>query len=158
MLRQDAGSVGELVFGMLYDPWRAVIQLVGSLLVLAWVDLRLLLGALFIIPLVYFTHRTWIGNIRPQHRRIRAQREEVDALATESFGGMRVVRAFGRQRSETNRIMRGNHVMGRQELYAWWWMRVDRGRLGNAGAAGQCRPAALRRISRAAGTPDHGRS
>jgi ATP-binding cassette, subfamily B, bacterial len=45
-------------------------------------------------------------------------------LATESFGGMRVVRAFGRQQSETNRIMRGNHVMGRQELYAWWWMRV----------------------------------
>lgn len=123
VLRQDAGSVGELVFGMLYDPWRAVIQLIGSLLVLAWVDVRLLLGALFIIPLVYFTHRTWIGNIRPQHRRIRAQREEVDALATESFGGMRVVRAFGRQRSETNRIMRGNHVMGRQELYAWWWMR-----------------------------------
>ncbi len=123
VLRQDAGSVGELVFGMLYDPWRAVIQLVGSLIVLAWVDVRLLLGALFIIPLVYFTHRTWIGNIRPQHRRIRAQREEVDALATESFGGMRVVRAFGRQRSETNRIMRGNHVMGRQELYAWWWMR-----------------------------------
>ena len=36
---------------------------------------------------------------------------------------MRVVRAFGRQRSETSRIMRGNHVMGRQELHAWWWMR-----------------------------------
>ena len=124
VLRQDAGSVGELVFGMLYDPWRAVIQLVGSLCVLAWVDVRLLLGALVVVPLVYFTHRTWIGSIRPQHRRIRAQREEVDALATESFGGMRVVRAFGRQRSETNRIMRGNHVMGRQELYAWWWMRV----------------------------------
>ncbi|MHB0958092.1 MAG: ABC transporter ATP-binding protein [Pirellulaceae bacterium] len=124
VLRQDAGSVGELVFGMLYDPWRAVIQLFGSLCVLAWVDVRLLLGALGVVPLVYLTHRTWIGRIRPQHRRIRAQREEVDALATESFGGMRVVRAFGRQRSETNRIMRGNHVMGRQELYAWWWMRA----------------------------------
>ena len=31
VLRQDAGSVGELVFGMLYDPWRAVIQLAGQL-------------------------------------------------------------------------------------------------------------------------------
>ncbi len=124
VLRQDAGSVGELVFGMLYDPWRAVIQLVGSLGILAWVDFRLLLGALVLVPLVYFSHRTWISRIRPQHRRIRAQREEVDAMTTESFGGMRVVRAFGRQRSETNRIMRGNHVMGRQELYAWWWMRA----------------------------------
>jgi ATP-binding cassette subfamily B protein/subfamily B ATP-binding cassette protein MsbA len=124
ILRQDAGSVGDLVFGMLYNPWRAVIQLLGSLCILAVVDWKLLLGAIFIVPLVYVTHRTWIGRIRPQHRRIRAQREEVDALATESFGGMRVVRAFGRQRSETSRIMRGNHVMGRQELYAWWWTRT----------------------------------
>lgn len=123
ILRQDAGSVGDLVFGLLYNPWRAIIQLVGSLSVLAFVDWRLLLGALFLIPLVFFTHRTWIGRIRPQHRRIRAEREKVDGLATEAFGGMRVVRAFGRQRSETTRIMSGNHLMGRQELFAWWSMR-----------------------------------
>jgi ATP-binding cassette subfamily B protein len=123
ILRQDATSVGELVFGMLYNPWRAVIQLVGSLCVLAWVDWRLLFGALVAVPLVYATHLTWIIRIRPQHRRIRAERERVDALATEAFGGMRVVRAFGRQQSETSRIMRGNHTMGRQELHAWWWMR-----------------------------------
>ncbi len=124
VLRQDAGAVGDLVFGMLYNPWRAVVQLTGSFCILAWVDFRLLLGSLVIGPLVYFTHRTWISRIRPQHRRVRAQREAVDALATESFGGMRVVRAFGRQRSETNRIMRGNHLMGRQEIYAWWWTRI----------------------------------
>lgn len=124
ILRQDAGAVGDLVFGMLYNPWRAVIQLVGSLCILAWVDWRLLIGACVLIPIVYFTHRTWISRIRPQHRRIRAQREQVDALATESFGGMRVVRAFGRQRAETLRIMRGNHLMGRQELFAWWWTRI----------------------------------
>ena len=124
ILRQDAGSVGDLVFGMLYNPWRAVIQLVGSFLILAWVDWRLLIGAIGIVPLVYLTHRTWINRIRPQFRRVRAQREEVDSLTTESFGGIRVVRAFGRQHAETNRIMRGNHVMGRQELYAWWWSRA----------------------------------
>ena len=124
ILRQDAGSVGDLVFGMLYNPWRAVIQLVGSLLILAWVDWRLLVGAAVIVPLVYVTHRAWIARIRPQHRQVRAQREDVDALATEAFGGMRVVRAFGRQRAETARIMRGNHFMGRQELHAWWWTRT----------------------------------
>jgi ATP-binding cassette subfamily B protein/subfamily B ATP-binding cassette protein MsbA len=124
ILRQDAGSVGDLVFGMLYNPWRAVIQLVGSFIILAWVDWRLLIGAIGIVPLVYFTHRTWIHRIRPQFRRVRAQREAVDSLTTESFGGIRVVRAFGRQHAETNRIMRGNHVMGRQELYAWWWSRT----------------------------------
>lgn len=124
ILRQDAGAVGELIFGMLYNPWRAVMQLLGSLCVLAWVDWRLLLGAVLLVPLVYLTHRTWISRIRPQHRRVRAQREAVDALATESFGGVRVVRAFSRQRAETNRILRGNHLMGRQELYVWWWARL----------------------------------
>ncbi|QDS99896.1 ABC transporter ATP-binding protein [Adhaeretor mobilis] len=124
ILRQDAGSVGELVFGMIYNPWRAIIQLLGSMGVLAWVDWRLLLGALVLVPLVYFTHRTWISRIRPQFRGVRAQREQVDAMATESFGGMRVVRGFSRQRAETNRIMRGNHLMGRQELFVWWWMRT----------------------------------
>ena len=115
ILRQDAGSVGERVFGMLYNPWQATTQLLGSMAVLAYIDWRLLLGALVLVPLVYLTHRTWISRIRPQFRSVRAQREEVDAMATETFGGMRVVRGFNRQRAETNRIMRGNHVMGRGE-------------------------------------------
>jgi len=124
VLREDAGSVGELIFGMLYNPWRAVIQLAGSLCILAWVDWRLLLGALVFIPLVYLTHRTWINRIRPQYRDIRAQREHVDAQATEAFGGMRVVRAFSRQRSEATRFMKANHLMARQELHVWWWSRT----------------------------------
>lgn len=123
ILRQDAGSVGDLMFGMIYNPLRAVIQLLGSMLVLAFIDWRLLLGALILVPLVYLTHKTWISKIRPQFRKVRKTREDVDAMATESFGGMRVVRGFNRQRAETNRIMRGNHLMGRQELYVWWWMR-----------------------------------
>ncbi len=102
ILREDAGGVGDLVFSLLYNPWRAVIQLLASLAVLAWVDWRLLLGSLLVIPMVFFTHRTWIGRIRPQFREIRRQRQEIDSHATEAFGGMRVVRAFGRSRSETS--------------------------------------------------------
>lgn len=123
ILREDAGSVGELMFGMIYNPLRAVLQLVGCMVILFFIDWLLLLGALVLVPLVYLTHRTWISRIRPQFRKVRKQREDVDAMATESFGGMRVVRGFNRQRAETNRIMRGNHLMGRQELYVWWWMR-----------------------------------
>ncbi|HUG17462.1 MAG TPA: ABC transporter ATP-binding protein [Planctomycetaceae bacterium] len=124
ILRQDAGSVGDLVFGLLYNPWRAIIQLTGSLIILAWVDWKLLLGAFVLIPIIYVSHRTWISRIRPQHRRVRAQREWVDSLATESFSGIRIVRAFGRQRTETTRVLEGNHLMGRMELFAWWWARL----------------------------------
>lgn len=123
ILREDAGGVGELVFSMLYNPWRAIIQLLGSMVVLAWVDWRLLVGSLVLLPAVYFSHRTWINRIRPLHRDIRKQRQDVDSHATEAFGGMRVVRAFGRQKSEAGRFTRGNHLMARQELGAWWWAR-----------------------------------
>ena len=36
---------------------------------------------------------------------------------------MRVVRSFGRQRSESARFTRNNHLMARQELHTWWWAR-----------------------------------
>jgi ATP-binding cassette subfamily B protein/subfamily B ATP-binding cassette protein MsbA len=123
LLREDAGSVGELVFGLLYNPWRAVIQLIGSLCVLAWVDWRLLLGASLLIPAVFFSHRTWLNRIRPRYKDIRARRMEIDSHSTEAFGGMRVVRAFSRQRTESRRFMTNNDVMARQELAVWWWAR-----------------------------------
>ena len=124
VLREDGGSVGELVFGMLYNPWRAVIQLLGSLAVLAWVDWTLLLGALVLLPTVFITHRAWINSIRPQFRAIRKQRESIDAGAAETFAGMRIVRAFSRQKREAVRFSEENNLMARQEMYAWWWMRV----------------------------------
>lgn len=124
ILREDGGSVGELVFGMLFNPWRAVIQLLGSLAILAWVDWTLLLGAVVLLPTVFFTHRAWINSIRPQFRAIRKQRELIDASATETFAGMRIVRAFSRQKREAARFTTENNLMARQELYAWWWMRA----------------------------------
>ena len=123
ILREDGGSVGELMFGMLFNPWRAIIQLIGSLAILAWVDWTLLLGVLVLLPTVFVTHRAWINNIRPQFRVIRKQREQIDAGATESFAGMRIVRAFSRQKREAARFTTENNLMARQELYAWWWMR-----------------------------------
>ncbi|MDG2095273.1 MAG: ABC transporter ATP-binding protein [Phycisphaerales bacterium] len=124
LLREDAGGIAELIFGMIYNPWRAVIQLTGILVILSFTDWRLLFGALALLPMVWFTHRTWIGRIRPLYRDIRAQRSNVDAHATEVFSGMRVVRAFGRDRSETSRFVSGNHMLTRQEIHAWWWSRI----------------------------------
>jgi ATP-binding cassette subfamily B protein len=123
ILREDAGGVGDLVFSMIYNPWRAIIQLSGSLFVLAFVNWKLLVGAILLLPTVWITHKTWISRIRPLFRDIRSSRQGIDAHATESFGGMRVVRAFGRQQAESATFTTNNHMMGRQELHAWWWMR-----------------------------------
>ncbi len=123
ILRDDAGSVGELVFSLLYNPLKAIVQLVLSLAALAFIRWELLLGVLIVVPVVWFTHRTWINRIRPLWRDVRTTRQVVDAHATEAFGGMRVVRTFNRGRSEAGSFAANNHLMARQELYTWWWMR-----------------------------------
>jgi len=78
---------------------------------------------LCILPIVWLTHRTWIGRIRPMFRDVRKTRRDTDGHATEVFGGMRVVRAFGQQRAESGAFVNNNHLMIRQELNTWWWMR-----------------------------------
>jgi ATP-binding cassette subfamily B protein len=124
LLREDAGGVGELIFSMLYNPWQAVVQFLGGVVVLAWVDWRLLLGALLLVPGVYYSDLLWNRRIRPLFRDVRKERQEIDSQTTEVFGGMRVVRAFGRQKSESARFMGENHFMARLELHAWWLSRL----------------------------------
>jgi len=123
-LRDDAGGAGELVFSLIYNPWRAIIQLVGTMFILATVDWRLLIGALALIPIIWLTHRTWINAIRPVYRDIRSSRSRVDAHSAETFGGMRVVRGFGRERGEAGRFVGMTHFMLRQEILAWWRSRA----------------------------------
>ena len=124
LLREDAGGVGELIFSMLYNPWQAVVQFFGGVVVLAWVDWRLLLGALLLVPGVYYSDLLWNRRIRPLFRDVRKERQEIDSQTTEVFGGMRVVRAFGRQKSESARFMGQNHFMARLELHVWWLSRL----------------------------------
>ena len=124
VLREDAGGAADLIFSMLYNPWRAIVQLAGSLIILVVVDWRMMLGAMLLLPVVYLTHRTWIHRIRPLYRDVRQQRERIDATATEAFGGMRLVRAFARERTETRRFVHGNNLLVRKQLFVWWWTRT----------------------------------
>lgn len=124
ILRDDAGLAGDLLFNMIYNPWRAVIQLVGTLCVLAFTDWRMLAGGLILLPVVWMTHRTWIARIRPLYRDAKHARQQIDAATTEVFGGMRVVRGFARERSESARFTTGQHYFTRIEVLTWWWSRI----------------------------------
>ncbi len=124
LLRDDAGGVGELVMSMLFNPWRAVVQFVGGLVILAWIDWRMLLCALLLVPAVVLSSMLWNRRLRPLHRDLRAWRARIDARVAEVFGGMRVVRGFSRQRREAARYSRANHLTVRMEMLAWWWGRT----------------------------------
>ncbi len=123
LIREDAGAAGELLFGLLYNPFRAVIQLTGSLVILAFTDWRLLVGAIVLLPMVWFSHRTWIGRIRPIYRDLKKVRDEIDGHAAETFSGIRVVRGFARENAEAARFARGTNLQARTEILVWWWSR-----------------------------------
>lgn len=124
LIREDAGGIADLIFNMLYNPWQAVIQLIGSLAVLVLVDWRLMVGGLLLLPAVWITHRTWIHRVRPLYKDIRGRRQQIDASTTETFGGMRVVRTFARNKTESGRFTRGTHLLARQQLMVWWATRI----------------------------------
>jgi ATP-binding cassette subfamily B protein/subfamily B ATP-binding cassette protein MsbA len=124
ILRDDASQAGDLLFSMIYNPWRAVVQLVGTLIILAAVDWRMLAGAFALLPATWITHKTWISRIRPVYRDIKHVRQGIDAATTEAFGGMRVVRGFGKERAEIVRFGLAQHLMARQEILVWRWSRT----------------------------------
>ena len=124
LIREDAGGVAELIFSMLYNPWRAIVQFSGSLFILVLVDWKLMIGGLLLLPIVWVTHRTWISRIRPLYRDIRKQRQRIDGNATETFSGIRVVRTFSQSRNESSRFVREGDFLVRQQLFTWWWTRI----------------------------------
>jgi ATP-binding cassette subfamily B protein/subfamily B ATP-binding cassette protein MsbA len=124
LLREDAGLAGELLFSLIFSPWRAIVQLFGTLAVLAWTDYRMLLGGLLLLPTVWITHRAWITRIRPVLRDAKQVRTTADAVTTEAFAGVRVLRAFGRSKSAGAAFVRSQHYMARLEVLSWWWSRM----------------------------------
>jgi ATP-binding cassette subfamily B protein/subfamily B ATP-binding cassette protein MsbA len=124
VLREDAGLAGELLMTLIFHPWRAVVQLVGTLVILAWTDYRMLLGGLLLLPTIWLTHRAWITRIRPVLRDAKYVRTTSDAATTEAFAGVRVLRSFARERTAGASFVRSQHYMTRLEVLAWWWSRL----------------------------------
>ena len=128
IVRHDANAVGDLVVFLVYEPWKAVIQLTGCFCVLAWVDWRLLAGSLAILPLLYLAQRTRVGRIRDISVDAMAQDQQLDGQTAELFGGIRVIRGFGRESTVATRMLRRHHFAFRLQLLAWWLFRsVDVG-------------------------------
>ena len=124
LIREDAGGVADLIFNMIYNPWQAIVQLLGSFCVLVLVDWRLMVGGMLLLPAVWITHRTWIYRVRPLYKDIRKRRQQIDGNTTETFGGIRVVRTFARGKSESNRFSRLTHLLSRQQIMVWWSSRL----------------------------------
>ena len=100
------------------SPSISVIRLIIAVVVLMALNWRLALTALAIIPGVMLMSFVFARRIRPIYRSVRKDVESIDGRVGETFSGIRVVRAFGREMRELLDYMLGRHTVLRKELFA----------------------------------------
>jgi len=117
-LTGDVDTTTGLLQMAVISPSIAVIRLmvaIGILLTLNW---RLALMAMAIIPGAMLISFTAARRVRPIYRSVRKDVESIDGRVGETFSGIRVVRAFGREVRELAEYMTGRHTVLRKELFA----------------------------------------
>ncbi len=117
-LSQDTDKVTGMVQMAIITPGVASIRVlltVGVLLVISW-QMAVIAGAM--IPPIVLINLLWIRKVRPIYRAMAQERSEIDGRVTETFGGIRVVRAFRRERKEQRDYAVAHHSVIRQNLFA----------------------------------------
>jgi ATP-binding cassette subfamily B protein/subfamily B ATP-binding cassette protein MsbA len=117
-LTGDVETTTGLLQMALVSPSISVIRLVVAIVILMTLNWRLALTAMVVIPGAMLMSFTFSRRIRPIYRTVRKDIEQIDGRVGETFSGIRVVRAFGREILELLDYMRGRHTVLRKELFA----------------------------------------
>ncbi|MFN8580028.1 MAG: ABC transporter ATP-binding protein [Gemmatimonadaceae bacterium] len=117
-LTGDVETTTGLLQMAVISPGLSVIRLLIALAVLLTINWRLALTAMAVIPGAMFISFTASKRIRPIYRTVRKDVELIDGRVGETFSGIRVVRAFGREVRELLDYMTGRHAVLRKELFA----------------------------------------
>jgi ATP-binding cassette subfamily B protein/subfamily B ATP-binding cassette protein MsbA len=125
-LSGDVDSTTGLLQMAIVSPSISVIRLLIAMAVLFALNWQLALVALAVIPGAVLISFISAKRVRPIYRSIRKDAERVDGRVGETFSGIRVVRAFGRELREMLEYSRGRNAIVRKELFAhrrelWLW-------------------------------------
>jgi len=100
----DVNAVGELFAQTLGTLASSSLVLVGMFAVMFWIDPLLAFVAFLVTPLLLATSKHYQRRIRQMARKQRAQEGEIASLATEALSAMQVIKAFGTERFEHDRV------------------------------------------------------
>ena len=117
-LTGDVDTTTGLLQMAIVSPAISVIRLVIAIGVLMALNWRLAFMAMAVIPGAMFISFASARRIRPIYRVVRKDVEAIDGRVGETFSGIRVVRAFGRELLEILDYMRARHTVLRKELFA----------------------------------------
>ena len=114
----DVDTTTGLLQMALISPSVSVIRLLVAIGILTALNWRLAVTALAIVPGIMVISFVFAKRVRPIYRSVRKDAEEIDGRVGETFGGIRVVRAFRREVGELLDFLRGRHTVLRKEMFA----------------------------------------
>jgi ATP-binding cassette, subfamily B, bacterial len=119
-LSGDVDNVSGLIQQALISPGVALIRVVLAVGILFWLSWQLAAASAVMLPPLAIISFVWLHRVRPIYRSIREDRTNIDGRVTETFGGIRVVRAFRREPHEQRDYAIGHHTVIRKSLWAEW--------------------------------------
>ncbi len=117
-LTGDIDTTTGLLQMAVISPALSIIRLTVAVVVLLSLNWRLALMAMAVIPGAMLMSFAFARRVRPIYRSVRKDVEEIDGRVGETFSGIRVVRAFGRETRELLTYLLGRHTVLRKELFA----------------------------------------
>ena len=116
----DVDIVHNFAFNQMIEMFRAVTLVVFAYSILFRMNFAMAAASFAFIPVVFFYSFTFLRNAQKRFLAADEAEGQLLAIAQENFSGVRVVRAFGRERHEADRFAEQN------ALFAELWMKLGR--------------------------------
>ncbi len=117
-LSSDVDAVTGLVQMAFFSPGIALLRITLTLAILVSIRWKLAAAALVLLPLLVWASIAWVRRIRPIYRSIATDKNDLDGRVGEVFDGIRVVRAFGRERTEARFYSTAQNTIVRKGVFA----------------------------------------
>lgn len=117
-LSGDVDAVTGMIQFAILTPTVAGVKVVMTVGILLWINWKLAVAATLLLPIIIALNLLYIRRIRPIYSSMRKDRAIIDGRVVETFGGIRVVRSFGRERTEARRYGISHHTVIRKHLWA----------------------------------------
>lgn len=117
-LSTDIDNVSNMMHVGIMTPAVSIAKIIATLAILVWINWQMAVAAALSLPPIVFLNLVSIRRIRPIYRSVHQDRTDVNARVVEVFGGIRVVRAFQREKNEARRFATAHHTLTRKQLLA----------------------------------------
>jgi ATP-binding cassette subfamily B protein len=117
-LSTDVDSTAGLLQQALISPLLAGLRLIVTVSIVFSLNTTMATVLLLVLPPVLLVQLRYSRRLRPIWRSLAQDRQDIDGRVSEGLSGVRVVRAFRREKLEELAYMQGHHTVMRKQLLA----------------------------------------